>query len=143
MSCGTGVTAVAIAMHAIGETNNNVINLKVQGGELQVCFDFENNTDKTIFTTNSSTIIPSEIVSAVNRPEKFLALHFANEIWDANVAEVMGHPETDAAIFDQVVEFVRAIGMVPVPIHKEHRGYVLNSLLIPSPSGVNAFGTHI
>jgi 3-hydroxyacyl-CoA dehydrogenase len=87
--------------------------------------------EKTIFTTNSSTIIPSEIVSAVDRPEKFLALHFANGIWDANVAEVMGHPGTDAAIFDQVVEFARAIGMVPVPIHKEHSGYVLNSLLIP------------
>jgi 3-hydroxyacyl-CoA dehydrogenase len=86
---------------------------------------------KTIFTTNSSTIIPSEIVIAVDRPEKFLALHFANEIWDANLAEVMGHPETDAVIFDQVVEFARSIGMVPVPIHKEHHGYVLNSLLIP------------
>ena len=87
--------------------------------------------EKTIFTTNSSTIIPSEIVIAVDRPEKFLALHFANEIWDANLAEVMGHPGTDAVIFDQVVEFARSIGMVPVPIYKEHHGYVLNSLLIP------------
>ena len=87
--------------------------------------------EKTIFTTNSSTIIPGEIADAVDRPEKFLALHFANGIWDANVAEVMGHPGTDAVVFEQVVEFARAIGMVPVPIHKEHPGYVLNSLLIP------------
>ncbi|WP_455199400.1 3-hydroxyacyl-CoA dehydrogenase [Kaarinaea lacus] len=87
--------------------------------------------EKTIFTTNSSTIIPGEIAGAVDRPEKFLALHFANGIWDANVAEVMGHPGTDAVVFEQVVEFARAIGMVPVPIHKEHPGYVLNSLLIP------------
>jgi 3-hydroxyacyl-CoA dehydrogenase len=87
--------------------------------------------EKTIFTTNSSTIIPGEIAGAVDRPEKFLALHFANGIWDANVAEVMGHPGTDAVVFDQVVEFARAIGMVPVPLHKEHPGYVLNSLLIP------------
>jgi 3-hydroxyacyl-CoA dehydrogenase len=87
--------------------------------------------EKTIFTTNSSTISPGEIAGAVDRPEKFLALHFANGIWDANVAEVMGHPGTDAVVFDQVVEFARAIGMVPVPLHKEHPGYVLNSLLIP------------
>ena len=87
--------------------------------------------EKTIFTTNSSTIIPSEIVVAVDRPEKFLALHFANGIWDANVAEVMGHPGTDAIILEQVVEFARSIGMVPVLIHTEHHGYVLNSLLIP------------
>ena len=87
--------------------------------------------EKTIFTTNSSTILPSEIVSAVDRPEKFLALHFANGIWDANIAEVMGHAGTDAVVFEQVVEFARSIGMVPVPIQKEHQGYVLNSLLIP------------
>jgi len=87
--------------------------------------------EKTIFTTNSSTITPSEIVIGVDRPEKFLALHFANGIWDANVAEIMGHPGTDPAVFDLVVEFARSIGMVPVPVHKEHHGYVLNSLLIP------------
>ncbi len=87
--------------------------------------------EKTIFTTNSSTMIPSEIVDAVDRPNKFLALHFANGIWDANVGEVMGHPGTDPKVFDEVVEFARAIGMVPIPIHKEQNGYILNSLLIP------------
>ena len=97
--------------------------------------------EKTIFTTNSSTIIPSEIVSAVDRPEKFLALHFANGIWDANVAEVMGHAETDAVVFDQVVEFARSIGMVPVSIHKEHNGYVLNSLLVPLLSAAGTLYT--
>jgi 3-hydroxyacyl-CoA dehydrogenase len=94
--------------------------------------------EKTIFTTNSSTIVPSELVSAVDRPGKFLALHFANGIWDANVAEIMGHTGTDAAVFDQVVEFARAIGMIPVPVHKEHRGYVLNSLLVPFLSAAGA-----
>jgi len=97
--------------------------------------------EKTIFTTNSSTIIPSEIVSAVDRPEKFLALHFANGIWDANIAEVMGHAGTDAVVFNQVIEFARAIGMVPVPIHKEHQGYVLNSLLIPLLSAAGTLYT--
>ena len=49
LSCGTGVTAVAIAMHAIGETKNNEITLNVQGGELQVCFDFENDAYKNVW----------------------------------------------------------------------------------------------
>lgn len=43
----------------------------------------------------------------------------------------MGHPGTDSAIFDRVVEFAKEIGMVPIPIHKEQNGYVLNSLLVP------------
>ncbi|MCZ6520318.1 MAG: 3-hydroxyacyl-CoA dehydrogenase, partial [Bacteroidetes bacterium] len=87
--------------------------------------------EKTIFTSNSSTLIPSEMVDAVERPEKFLALHFANGIWDANVGEVMGHPDTDLEIFNRVVEFAKEIGMVPIPIHKEQNGYVINSLLGP------------
>jgi len=87
--------------------------------------------EKTILTTNSSTLLPSEFAAETGRPEKFVALHFANGIWDANVGEVMGHPKTDPKIFDRVVEFAREIGMVPIPIHKEQNGYVLNSLLVP------------
>ncbi len=87
--------------------------------------------EKTIFTTNSSTTLPSQYAKETGRPEKFLALHFANGIWDSNVGEVMGHPGTDSAIFDRVVEFAKEIGMVPIPIYKEQNGYVLNSLLVP------------
>lgn len=87
--------------------------------------------EKTIFTTNSSTTIPSEYAKETGRPGKFVALHFANGIWDANIGEVMGRPDTDPEFFDRVVEFAREIGMVPIPIHKEQNGYVLNSLLVP------------
>ncbi len=87
--------------------------------------------EKTIFTTNSSTTLPSDYASYSGRPDKFLALHFANGIWDANVGEVMGHPGTAPGIFDRVVEFAREIGMVPIPIYKEQNGYILNSLLVP------------
>ena len=87
--------------------------------------------EKTIFTTNSSTTLPSEYAKETGRPEKFLALHFANGIWDANVGEVMGHTGTDSVIFDRVIEFAKEIGMVPIPIYKEQNGYVLNSLLVP------------
>ena len=42
LSCGTGVTAVALAMHYIGETEKNVITLQTQGGDLQVSFTKNN-----------------------------------------------------------------------------------------------------
>ncbi|MBH0116242.1 3-hydroxyacyl-CoA dehydrogenase [Salinibacterium sp. NG253] len=85
----------------------------------------------TIFATNSSTLLPSDIKDSTGRPDKFLALHFANQIWKFNTAEIMGTADTDPAVFDSVVEFASAIGMVPIPIHKEKAGYVLNSLLVP------------
>ncbi|MGJ7911646.1 3-hydroxyacyl-CoA dehydrogenase [Neobacillus sp. LXY-1] len=86
---------------------------------------------KTIFATNSSTLLPSQFAEATGRPESFLALHFANEIWKNNTAEIMKHPGTDMKVFNEVVEFAKAIGMVALPLYKEQPGYILNSLLVP------------
>lgn len=85
----------------------------------------------TIFVTNSSTLLPSQFAGATKRPKQFLALHFANEIWTHNTAEVMGHAETDPKVFDAIVAFAKAIGMIALPLHKEQPGYILNSLLVP------------
>ena len=87
--------------------------------------------EKTIFATNSSTLLPSQFAEVTGRPEKFLALHFANEIWKNNTAEIMKHPGTDMTVFDEVIEFAKAIGMVALPLYKEQPGYILNSLLVP------------
>ncbi|WP_400079479.1 diaminopimelate epimerase [Winogradskyella sp. R77965] len=38
LSCGTGVTAVALAMHACGKTKHNEVGLKTPGGQLKVTF---------------------------------------------------------------------------------------------------------
>jgi 3-hydroxyacyl-CoA dehydrogenase len=86
---------------------------------------------RTIFATNSSTLLPSTLAPFTGRPEQFLALHFANEIWTHNTAEIMGTPETDPAVYRAVVEFASQIGMVPIEIKKEKAGYLLNSLLVP------------
>ena len=50
----------------------------------------------------------------------------------------MGHPGTDKAVYDQVVEFAAAIGMVPLQLHKEQPGYILNSMLVPFLSAAQA-----
>ncbi|MEV0539586.1 3-hydroxyacyl-CoA dehydrogenase [Nocardia salmonicida] len=87
--------------------------------------------ERTVFATNSSTLLPSDIVAYTGRPDRFLALHFANHVWKFNTAEVMGTEQTDPAVFAAVAEFAKAIGMVPIELHKEKAGYVLNSLLVP------------
>ena len=85
----------------------------------------------TVFATNSSTLLPSDLADATGRPDRFLALHFANHIWAQNTAEVMGTPRTDPEVVERVVAFAEAIGMVPIRLRKEQPGYVLNSLLVP------------
>ncbi|MBT2622711.1 3-hydroxyacyl-CoA dehydrogenase [Chryseobacterium sp. ISL-6] len=87
--------------------------------------------EKTVFATNSSSLLPSKLAKKTGRPEKFIALHFANEIWKHNTGEVMKHPETSAEVFNAVIDFAKAIGMVALPIHKEQPGYIVNSLLMP------------
>src|SRR5262245_52125144 len=44
--------------------------------------------ERTIFATNTSTLLPSALADATGRPDRFLALHFTNEIWIRNVAEI-------------------------------------------------------
>lgn len=87
--------------------------------------------EKTIFLTNSSTLRPSDFAEATGRPQKFLALHFANLVWRYNTGEVMVTDKTDRAYFDIILGFASEIGLVPVPVRKEIPGYVLNSLFVP------------
>ena len=86
---------------------------------------------KTIFATNSSTLLPSDMKDFTGRPDKFLALHYANQVWHYNTAEIMGTSDTDPAVFAAVVEFAIGSGLIPIELKKEKAGYVLNSLLVP------------
>jgi 3-hydroxyacyl-CoA dehydrogenase len=87
--------------------------------------------ERTVFTTNTSTLLPSALAGFVDRPQRFLALHFAIGVWDSNIGEVMGHDGTDPAAFDDVLTFAGEIGLVAIPIRKEQGGYIINSLLVP------------
>ncbi len=87
--------------------------------------------EKTIVATNSSTLLPSALAEHTGRPEKFLALHFANNIWRQNIAEVMGHAATDPEVYETVARFAEDISMIPMRLKKEKDGYILNSLLVP------------
>lgn len=49
LACGTGATAVAIAMNATGQTHLNAINLNVEGGKLSVSFNRENGKYTNVF----------------------------------------------------------------------------------------------
>ena len=94
--------------------------------------------EKTIIATNSSTMLPSAFAQYTGRPEKYLALHFANEIWRNNTAEIMGHPDTGQEYYDAVCEIAENINMIPLKLKKEQPGYILNSMLVPFLSAAEA-----
>jgi len=49
LACGTGATAVAIAMNATGQTEATTINVNVEGGKLVVSFDKNENGFTNVF----------------------------------------------------------------------------------------------
>ena len=84
---------------------------------------------RTVFTTNSSTLLPSMFAAATGRPERFAALHFHLPPWEANVVDVMAHSATAPEVVDLLVAFARRIGQIPIVAGRESSGYVFNAML--------------
>jgi len=59
LSCGTGVTAVAIASHRAKKTNQNTIILETLGGSLEVSFTCDNNYYKNVFLKGKASLVYS------------------------------------------------------------------------------------
>jgi 3-hydroxybutyryl-CoA dehydrogenase len=83
---------------------------------------------RTIFMTNTSTLVPSQFAQASGRPDRLLALHFHLPVWVNNLVDVMPHAGTAPEATELVVEFARRIGQVPIELQREYNGYVFNSM---------------
>ena len=84
--------------------------------------------EHTIFTTNTSTLLPSMIAEATGRPDRFCALHF-HDCKTTNVVDIMPHPGTSEATLSAVRTFCTAIDQYPIELKKEQPGYVFNTML--------------
>jgi len=86
--------------------------------------------ERTVFTTNTSSLRPSEFAEATGRPDRFAAMHFHLPILGNKIVDVMNHGQTSTDTMDLVEAFVGRIGLIPIRIEKENPGYVFNSMLI-------------
>jgi 3-hydroxybutyryl-CoA dehydrogenase len=82
---------------------------------------------KTVFTTNSSTLVPSMYAEATGRPAQFAALHFYG-VFDHQLIDVMPHPGTSPEIVELLTAFAKRIKQVPLVFKKEFPGYVANAI---------------
>lgn len=57
LSCGTGATAAAIAMHALGKTKAHHIYLDVEGGKLEVSFVKDGDKYTNVFLKGPATFV--------------------------------------------------------------------------------------
>lgn len=84
--------------------------------------------ERTVFTTNTSMLVPSMFAKATGRPEKLCALHF-HDLRASTVVDVMPHPGTDPAVTQLVHDFAVSIGCIVIMLHRENNGYVFNAML--------------
>ena len=85
--------------------------------------------EKTIFTTNTSYLLPSMFAEISGRPSKFSSLHF-HDVFYSKVVDIMPHPGTDPSLIQVLMDFGRSLEQVPVLVKKENPGYIFNSMLM-------------
>lgn len=83
----------------------------------------------TIFTTNTSSLLPSMFAKETGRPEKLCALHF-HDVALSKIVDVMPHPGTAKETVEIVRQFAEDLGQIPIVLTKENNGYVFNNMLM-------------
>jgi 3-hydroxybutyryl-CoA dehydrogenase len=86
--------------------------------------------EETILASNTSSLRLTELANFLQRPNRFLALHFFNPVPMMKLVEVSATSQTDLDARDAVVAFSEQIGKTPVLI-QDLPGYVVNRLLVP------------
>jgi 3-hydroxybutyryl-CoA dehydrogenase len=80
-----------------------------------------------IMTTNTSTLLLSDIESAVKRGDKFAAMHFHQP---SPLVDIVAGPRTSPETIDIVKRFVKSQGQIYVVLKKEREGYLHNAMFV-------------
>jgi 3-hydroxybutyryl-CoA dehydrogenase len=84
---------------------------------------------ETLFTTNTSYLLPSQFAEATGRPGLFCAFHF-HDVFHANVVDVMPHAGTEPWVCDLLMAMGRRLWQTPVFVERESPGYIFNAMLM-------------
>nr|WP_298415831.1 fatty acid oxidation complex subunit alpha FadB [uncultured Halomonas sp.] len=105
-----------------------VENPKIKGAVLS---EVEGHVDeKTILTSNTSTISITQLAQNLTRPENFCGMHFFNPVHRMPLVEVIrGEKSSDAAIA-ATVAYARKMGKTPIVVN-DCPGFLVNRILFP------------
>jgi 3-hydroxybutyryl-CoA dehydrogenase len=83
----------------------------------------ESATDDTLFATNTSGLLVSDIGAGLRRPERLVAMHFWNPAHLMPLVEIAGENAAPANI-ERAVDLAVAIGKLPVRLEREVLGFL-------------------
>ncbi|HHY75695.1 MAG TPA: 3-hydroxybutyryl-CoA dehydrogenase [Firmicutes bacterium] len=80
--------------------------------------------------TNTSSLSISKMAAAVERPERFVGIHFFNPVPVMKLVEIVPGEATSGETVERARELAQSLGKTPVVV-KESPGFVVNRLLCP------------
>jgi 3-hydroxyacyl-CoA dehydrogenase/enoyl-CoA hydratase/3-hydroxybutyryl-CoA epimerase len=93
--------------------------------------DFEPRMkDGAVLATNTSSLPLEELRQTLERPERFLGVHFFNPVSKMQLVEVVTHDRTGEEALGIANSFVGGIDRLPVPV-KSAPGFLVNRVLTP------------
>jgi 3-hydroxyacyl-CoA dehydrogenase/enoyl-CoA hydratase/3-hydroxybutyryl-CoA epimerase len=86
--------------------------------------------DSALIATNTSSIRLEQLTESLQRPERFVGLHFFNPVASLPLVEVISAGSTAEASLQKAFSFVTQIGKLPLPC-RSAPGFVVNRVLTP------------
>lgn len=84
--------------------------------------------DHTILASNTSTLMPSKLAAATQRPDKVLVTHYFNPPYLMPLVEVVRHEGTSAETVSAICDLLVRAGKSPAVVQKEAPGFIGNRL---------------
>jgi 3-hydroxyacyl-CoA dehydrogenase/enoyl-CoA hydratase/3-hydroxybutyryl-CoA epimerase len=119
---GTGISKADVIIEAIYENleaKQNLFKLL----EMQA-------KPEAILASNTSSIPLDEINAVMQHPARLIGIHFFNPVAMMPLVEIVQGTQSDPAVVNNAMGFVRAIDRYPLPV-KSSPGFLVNRILMP------------
>ena len=83
----------------------------------------------TIIVSSTSGIMPSDLQSKMQNPERFLVAHPFNPVYLLPLVELVGGQKTSSLVIDTATAFYLSMGMKPLRVKKEIEAFIADRLL--------------
>lgn len=84
----------------------------------------------TVLATNTSALSIDAIAGGLADPGRVVGIHFFNPVHRMQLVEIVRGPRTSPAALGTTLQFVKAIGKLPVLV-KDSPGFLVNRILLP------------
>ncbi len=83
-----------------------------------------------ILASNTSSISITQLAAAMDRPDRFIGMHFFNPVPLMKLVEVVRGLQTSDETTERTIELAQSLGKTPVQCN-DHPGFVSNRVLMP------------